>query len=344
MPSKRMKSKRILIVQTAFLGDVILTTPLIRAVKELFPDSFISFLLIPETKRVLENNPHINEVLVYDKRGKRGAGAFLGIVTEVRKRRFDLALVPHRSFRSALLTSLAGIPIRIGFDTSAGAFLLNRKVHYRSDVHEVERNLSLISQFNSTNRDFAPEMFPSPHDLASVHKMLAESNVREQDKIVAVAPGSVWPTKRWLPERFAQVCDLLISRAGAKIVLLGSEHDLVVCRQILSLMKEKPVVLAGTADVLLSAAAISLCSVVISGDSAPVHMASAMRKPVVAIFGSTVPEFGFSPYRVDDVIVQKKLDCRPCGIHGKRKCRREHFKCMKEITADEVFKATLSLI
>jgi heptosyltransferase-2 len=339
-----MKPKRILIAQTAFLGDVILTTPLIKAARALFPDSPISFLLIPQTRRVLDNNPHVNDVLVYDKRGRRGVGGFLGVVSELRKREFDLALVPHRSFRSALLASLAGIPIRIGFDTSAGALLLNRKVHYRSDVHEVERNLSLVYEFNPANRDFAPEMFPSPDDLSNVRKMLAESGIEEQDKIVAVAPGSVWATKRWLPERFAQVCDLLMSQAGVKVVLIGSADDLALCRQIASLMKEKPVILAGRADVLQSAAAVSLCTVVISGDSAPVHMASAMRKPVVVIFGSTVPEFGFGPYGVDQVIVQRKLDCRPCGIHGKKKCPREHFKCMKEISADEVFRAALSLI
>jgi heptosyltransferase-2 len=339
-----MEPKRILIVQTAFLGDVILTTPLIRAVRGLFPDSFISFLLIPETKQVLDNNPHVNEVLVYDKRARRGAGAFLQIVSEARKCQFDLALIPHRSFRSALLASLAGIPLRIGFDTSAGSFLLNRKVRYCSDAHEVERNLSLISEFNPTNRDFAPEMFPSPDDVSRVRQMLIDSGVREQDRIVAVAPGSVWATKRWLPERFAQACDLLMSRAKAKVVLLGSEDDLALCRQIAGLTKRKPVILAGTADVLRSAAAISLCRVVVSGDSAPVHMASAMRKPVVAIFGSTVPEFGFGPYGVDHVIVQRMLDCRPCGIHGKKKCPQGHFRCMKEITADEVFNAALSLI
>jgi len=339
-----MKPKRILIVQTAFLGDVILATPLIRAVRELFPDSFISFLLIPETKRVLDNNPHLNEVLTYDKRTKAGVGAFLQIVNRVRGKDLDLALVPHRSFRSALLAGLARIPFRIGFDKSAGSFLLTRKVPYRSDVHEVERNLSLVSEFNPPAQDFLPELFPSSDDLSSVRKMLTDSGVREQDKVVAVAPGSVWATKRWLPERFAQVCDLLMSRARVKVVLTGSEDDLALCRQIAGLMKEKPVILAGRTDVLQSAALVSLCRAVLSNDSAPVHMASAMRKPVVTVFGSTVPELGFSPYRVGHVIVQKELDCRPCGIHGKKKCPKEHFKCMKEITTDEVFEAVLSLI
>jgi heptosyltransferase-2 len=336
--------KRILIVQTAFLGDVILTTPLIKGLRGLFPDSSISFLLIPETKRLLDNNPHLNEVITYDKRKNGGVGAFLHIMEEVKKRNFDLAVIPHRSFRSALLTYLARISQRIGFDKSAGSILFTRKVTYRSDIHEVERNLSLVSQFNPLPVDSSPELFPSADDLSFARQQLFDSGIQEGDKMVAIAPGSVWATKQWLPERFAKVSDLLLSQAGIKVVLLGSDEDRALCDKITDLMKEKPLNLAGKIDILQTAALISLCSVLLSNDSAPVHLASAMKKPVVAIFGSTVPGFGFIPYKVSHLIIQKDLTCRPCGIHGKRKCPEKHFKCMKEITAEEVFRAVLSLI
>jgi heptosyltransferase-2 len=336
--------KRILIVQTAFLGDVILTTPLIKGLRGLFPDSSISFLLIPETRRLLDNNPHLNEVITYDKRKNGGMGALLRIVGDIRKRRFDLAVIPHRSFRSALLTCLAGIPERIGFDKSAGSFIFTGKVAYRSDIHEVERNLSLISHFNPTSIDSSPELFPSADDLSFARKQLFDSGIQEGDKIVAIAPGSVWATKRWLPERFAEVSQLLMNRKGIKVVLLGSEEDRALCDQMVNPLKEKPVNLAGRTDILQTAALISLCSVVFSNDSAPVHLASAMKKPVVVIFGSTIPEFGFAPYKVPHLIIQRKLSCRPCGIHGKRKCPEKHFKCMKEISAEEVFGAVVSLV
>jgi heptosyltransferase-2 len=339
-----MKSKRILIVQTAFLGDVILSTPLIGALRELFPDSFISFILIPETRRVLDNNPHLDQILVYDKRKKRGAGAFFQILSEIKSHRFDLAVIPHRSLRSALLTHLAGIPERIGFDKSAGHFLLTRKVAYLSDAHEVERNLSLISMFDPPLTDKSPRLFPSSEDVSYVRRLLLDSGIGEEDRIAAVAPGSVWATKRWLPERFASVCDLLMGQTGMKVALLGSPDDLILCRQIADLMREKPLILAGKTDILQTAALISLSQVVLSNDSAPVHMASAMKKPVVAIFGSTVSEFGFAPYGVDHVIVQRQLDCRPCGIHGKTKCPKDHFRCMEEITTSQVLEALISLI
>jgi heptosyltransferase-2 len=336
--------KRILIVQTAFLGDVILTTPLIKGLRGVFPDSSIFFLLIPETKRLLDNNPHLNEVLTYDKRGRKGVGTFLQILEQVKKHNFDLAVIPHHSFRSALLTYLAGIPVRIGFDKSAGSILFTRKVTYRSDIHEVERNLSLISEFESPPIDSSPELFPSADDFSFAHEQLFDSGIQEGDRIVAVAPGSVWATKRWLPERFAEVSQSLMDQSGIKVVLLGSDEDRALCDKIADLMKEKPLNLAGRIDILQTAALISLCSVLLSNDSAPVHLTSAMKKPVVAIFGSTVPEFGFAPYKVSHLIVQKKLPCRPCGIHGKRKCPEKHFRCIKEITAEEVFRAVLSLI
>lgn len=337
-----MEPKRILIIQTAFLGDVILSTPLIKALRELFPDSYISFLLIPETKKVLESNPYLDEILIYDKRKEKGSKGLFRIVREIKSRGFDLAIIPHRSLRSALLAYFSRIPKRIGFDRSAGSFLLTQKVTYIPDAHEVDRNLSLVLGVDHPSTRIFPEIFPSPDDYAQARKLLQDSGIRVDDKVVGIAPGTVWATKRWLPERFSEVADLLQQKAEVKVVFLGSEDDLELCQQIAVHMKTSPAILAGKTDVLQSAAIISLCSVVLSNDSAPVHMASAMRRSVVEIFGSTVPEFGFAPYGVDHTIVQKKMKCRPCGIHGRRKCPKKHFKCMKEITTDEVFKAVFS--
>ena len=335
--------KRILIIQTAFLGDVILSTPLIKALRELFPDSFISFLLIPETEKVLENSPHLNEILIYDKRKKKGLGSFLQILAKIKERKFDLAIISHRSLRSALLAYFSRIPQRIGFNRSAGSFLFTHKIVYPLNVHEVDRNLSLLSGFDFHQSDKIPELFPSPEDFSYARKLLHNSDIREEDKIVGVAPGSVWATKRWLPERFAEVADLLIKKAGAKVVFLGSKEDQKLCLEIANRMKEKPVILAGKANILQSAAIISFCKVVLSNDSAPVHIASAMKRPVVAIFGSTIPEFGFAPYGKGHLIIEKKMDCRPCGIHGRNECPENHFRCMHEITTEEVFEAVISL-
>jgi heptosyltransferase-2 len=337
-----MRHKRILIIQTAFIGDVILCIPLIKGLRKTFPDSFISFLLIPETKNVLENNPHLSEILVYDKRKNKGIGSFLQIITRVKQGEFDLAVIPHRSLRSALLAYLSRIPVRIGLDKSTGSFLFTRQVVYNNNVHEVDRNLSLLSDFSSRPKDTSPELFPSSEDFSYARKLLSDSGITEGDKIVCVAPGSVWATKRWLPERFAEVVDLLLREARTKVIFLGSEEDRALCESIAELMTGKPAILAGKTSVLQSAAIASFCKVILSNDSAPVHIASAMKIPVVAIFGSTIPEFGFAPYGVNHVIIQEKMECRPCGIHGKRKCPKEHFRCMRKITTEEVFQAVLS--
>lgn len=335
--------KKILIIQTAFLGDVILCTPLIKATRKLFPHSFISFLLIPETKNVLDNNPHLNEIIIYDKRGKdRGPKSFFKMVEKVKKENFDLAIIPHRYLRSALLAYLAKIPQRIGFDKGIGSFLFTQKVTYQNKLHEVERNLSLLNNFNNEPMDKAPELFPSPQDFSYAQELLQGSGIKRDDKIVGIAPGSIWATKRWLPQRFAEVSDLLIKKAGAKVIFLGSKGDEKLCIEIANLMKEKPVILAGKTSILQSAAIISKCKVILSNDSAPVHIASTMKKPVVAIFGSTIPEFGFAPYGEGHIIIEKKIECRPCGIHGKNKCPEKHFKCMTEITTQEVFEALLT--
>ncbi len=283
-------------------------------------------------------------MLVYDKRKKRGIASFIHTLSKIKEGNFDLALVPHRSLRSALLAYLSRIPERIGFDKSAGSFLLTRKVTYRSDIHEVDRNLSLLSDCGSDLENRTPELFPSPDDFAHVRKLLENSGVGGDDRLVAVAPGSVWATKRWLPEGFAKVSQLLMERSGIRVVFLGSEEDRPLCEEIAGLMPARPIILAGETDILQTAAAVSLCKALVSNDSAPVHIASAVKTPVVAIFGSTVPGFGFAPYGVSHAAVEKEIYCRPCGIHGKRRCPEKHFRCMKDITPGEVFQAVASLL
>ncbi len=336
--------EKILIVQTAFIGDVILTTPLIKAIKKIYPDSSLSFLLIPETREVLANNPGLDEIIVYNKRDKeKGIADFFSLVKKIKSKGFNKAFIPHRSLRSALLCYLARIPERTGFDTSAGSFLFTRKVKYKKEHHEIERNLSLLNNLKD-KKEFLPELFPSRDDFVIVENFLKDNKLNVDEKIVGISPGSVWATKRWLPERFAQVADLLIEESHARIVLLGSKEDEELCSQISDSMKTKPIIAAGEMSILQSVVLISKCRVIISNDSAPVHMAVAMRIPVVEIYGSTVPEFGFAAYGEKNIILEKPLYCRPCGIHGKNRCPEKHFRCMREITAQEVFEAVKSVI
>jgi heptosyltransferase-2 len=335
-----MNPDKILIIQTAFLGDVVLTTPLMKAVRKKYPKSKIFFLLIPQTEELLKNNPYIDRIIAYDKKGKeKEVFGFLNLVKMVKSSEFDLALIPHRSFRSALIAYLAGIPQRIGFDKSSGAFFFTQKMKYIQNQPEVKRNLSLLETDIPSENDCLPELFPSEDDFIYIEELFKSWDVKEENKIVGIAPGSVWNTKRWLPERFGKVAEALIEKLGAKVIFIGGKEDEKLCLEIASNMKSKPLIAAGKTSPLQSASLISRCKVILSNDTAPMHIAVARRVPVVAIFGSTIPEFGFAPTGKNDLVIQKEIYCRPCGIHGRKKCPEKHFRCMKEITTDEVFEA-----
>src|SRR5574341_1245749 len=314
-------TQNILLVQTAFLGDLILTTPLIKAVKKKFPDSKLTVLVIPQTAELLKNNPYVDEVMTYDKRGKeKSLNSFFHLVNRIRQSKFDLALVPHRSYRSSFLVFLSKIPERIGFDKNQASFFLTKKITYQKNWHEIERNLSLIESDELKVEEKYPELFPDKDNFDRVEDFLNENQVKTDSPLIGIACGSTWATKRWLPEGFAKVADWLIQKEKVKVIFMGSEEDEKLAAEICGLTQSKPVVACGKLSLLESAALLSKCKLLLANDTAPVHMAVAMKKPVIEIYGSTIPGFGFYPYGKGHVIIEKDLTCRPCGIHGHQKC------------------------
>ncbi len=335
--------QNILLVQTAFLGDLILTTPLIKAVKKKYSDSKLSVLVIPQTAELLKNNPYVDEVIIYDKRGtEKSLNSFFQLVNRIKQSKFDLALVPHRSYRSSFLVFLSKIPERIGFDKNQASFFLTKKITYQKNWHEIERNLSLIESDGLRIEEKYPELFPDKNNFARVENFLMENEIKSNDPLIAIAAGSTWATKRWLPQGFALVTDWLIEKEKIKVIFIGSVEEEKLAAEIRGLMQSKPVVACGKLSLLESAALLSKCKLLLANDTAPVHMAVAMRRPVVEIYGSTIPGFGFYPFGDGHVIIEKNLFCRPCGIHGHQKCPLGHFKCMKEISPEEVFQAVVT--
>jgi len=331
---------KVLIQQTAFLGDLILTLPLIQAARDVWPEAEIWALTIPGTAEILEGHPAVSGSLVYDKRG--GESGLPGLLRKARRLRqmsFDLALVPHRSLRSALLCRIAGIPRRVGFRAGAAALLFTQVVSHRRDVHEIERNLDLLRILNLNFTSSAPKIFPGQVQRQQAGDFLNRHGVRSDQDLVGVAPGSVWPTKRWSPDGFARVIQTLRKSRGVSAVLLGGAEDEGLCRQIAQLSGGDVPVAAGRLSPLAAAAVMEQCRVVVSNDSAAAHLAAAVSRPVVVIFGPTVPKFGFAPYGDEHLIVQIDVECRPCGIHGGRRCPRQHFNCMGEITPEKVLRA-----
>ncbi len=336
-----------LIVQTAFLGDVILTLPLVQVLKQSFPSAGIDIVVTPQAATLLQNHPALRGVFEFDKRGKdSGIGGLMRKVSQIREGKYDLAVVPHRSLRSALLVRLGKIPFRIGFHTSAGKILFNEVVRYEKSLHEVERNLRLLRPLGieATGAEY-PELYPADDDRRAVDDLLGLAGIKDRTKLIAVAPGTVWNTKRWLKERFVELSRKLLE-AGWGVALIGGGSDVSLCDGIVhDVASSRVFSTAGKLTLLQSADLIRRCRVLVCNDSAPMHLAVAVRTPVVAVFGATVPEFGFAPYGKYDAVVETKgLACRPCSIHGGDKCPISTFECMVKISADEVLSAVMQVV
>ncbi len=336
------KPEKVLVVQTAFLGDVILTLPLIQSIKSSFPDSLIDVLVIPGTAEILGNHPSVRAAIAFDKRGAdSGLGGFLRQARGLRQAGYDMAMIPHRSLRSAALARCAGIPRRIGFDSSAGCFLLTDQIAYDPSSHEINRNLSLLQALGikSSGQKF-PELYPSVADRETVDGFLAARAAGPGDNLIGIAPGTAWNTKRWPPDRFADLALKLLAEDW-QIVVLGGGGDERLLSRYFPPGKGSPVIDAtGKLTILQSAELIGRCRALVCNDSAPMHLAAAVRTPVVALFGATVPAFGFGPLGPRDIVLETRgLSCRPCSNHGGKRCPIESFVCMLNITPDQVVEA-----
>lgn len=341
-PENTEMVRRILIIQTAFIGDAILVEPLIRAAGDYFPQAAIDVLVIPAAAGLFSHHPRLDQVISYDKRGKeRGLAGFLDLLARLRKRRYDLALVPHRSLRSALLAWLSRIPIRVGFDTSAGSFLLTHRKMYLRPQHEILRNVSLLDVFGCEVRFSRPQLFLQPEERKKARELMPDAH-----KVIALAPGSVWATKRWPVESFVRLQEKILSDPQLGVVLIGGAEDSPLCRQIAGAGHERVVDLCGQLSLRESCALLERCAALVTNDSAPTHLGLAAGTRVLTIFGATVPEFGFYPYGEKNHSIEppRELDCRPCGIHGGRSCPIKTFECMRSITPEYVWRELMQVI
>jgi len=330
------KIKNVLIIQTAFIGDVILTTPVIGALSAVLPDARIDFLTIPKSSSVLANNPRLREIIIFDKKGRdSGILGLWRIAKMLEKNKYDLCIIPHRSFRSAFLAHMTRATIRIGFDRSAWKSRFTDIVTYNDDSHEIERNLSLLRPIAIKNPLIPPTLFSSEDDILFIGDLCRKRGFSDGDNIMAIAPGSVWPTKRWPEEYFNELCRNLTAE-GFKPVLIGSKEDAALCERISTNSEETPS-LAGITTLSQSYEFLTRCTGIITNDSAPLHLGMAAQIPVFAIFGPTVPAFGFAPFGEKSVIFERaNLKCRPCSIHGGNKCPVKTFECMLVLKPDQL--------
>ncbi len=333
--------KRILVIQTAFLGDVVLTTPLFRALRRRFPDARIDVLVTPAAAPLVEEDPHLDGVRVYDKHGRerlRGAGRRL-------RGEYDVVLAPHRSHRTALLAWLSRARLRVGFRDAGFSFLYHRRVPRPRERHEVDRNLELLRGLGLVPEpaDRVLHVGYTEQEAGEVDEILREAGVQASDPLAALAPGSVWPTKRWPAEGFGAVGRALAER-GFRVVLLGGPADRDVADRVAGAVGRAAVNAAGRTSLKALAAWMDRVRLLVTNDSAPLHVAAARGTPTVAVFGSTTLELGFGPFHRASRVVEVPLDCRPCGLHGRKRCPKGHFRCMQDVTPDMVLRACDALL
>ncbi len=332
--------EKILVIQTAFLGDLILTTPLIRELSILFPEAAIDVLTIPGTQIILKYNPYINRSLVFNKNGIRNkTKSFRQLVGQFRKTNYEIAISAQSSLTSALLMRQAGIPMRIGFDFQK---FLTTRVPYEQHLHTRERYLKLLSPFSENQFDSHTEIFWSDVEEEKASQLF---NViaAQHPFTIGVAPGSVWFTKMWPPEYYVGLIRRLAWN-DVGIVLLGGKAERELCNHIAQQAGVKVYNMAGILNILESTALIKKLHLLVTNDSAPMHIANAVQTDVLAVFGPTVKEFGFYPYRKNDRLLEVNLDCRPCGKHGGRYCPHGHFQCMRLITPKYVHQIASAML
>ena len=331
--------ERILVAQGGFLGDVVLTTPLISAVRELFPAAHLAVMVRPEARPLLQDHPEVDEVLVDDKRGAAaGPRGLARAAASLRRGRFTLALGAHKSARTALLLALAGIPRRVGFRQSKGCFLYHRLATRDRSLHEAERILCLLRALGEDPlRVRRPLRLGCADDSRrTAADLLARAGVGATGALFGVCPGSVWRTKRWPAEGYAALVRRLRETYGEPVLVCGGKEDARLAARVCELSDGRGVNLAGQADLRTFIAVVDRLSVLIANDSAPMHIAAARAVPVVAVFCATTPQQGYGPYGTAVCVVEKDLECRPCGRHGGRACPRGTEDCRWLVTVDDV--------
>ena len=323
----------ILIIHTAFIGDIALSTPFVRAVSDKYPDADLYYLTTPAGAALLQNNPLIKEIIVFDKKGKdKGLKGFFKTAKLLRKYKFHTVFILHRYLRSSFLGYFSGAKERIGFDVASGSFLYTKKIKYRKDLHEIDRLLKFV---DGETGKYKVEIYPSDINVGNIDAIWQKHGIKDQ-KIVAVAPGSKWFTKMWPKEYFDELINKLNGLKNVKIILVGGKED----KEIELKNESKAIDLRGATSLSDLAEILKRSDVLVTNDSSPIHIGSAFEKPfIAAIFGPTVKEFGFTPSNKKNTVIEiEGLECRPCGIHGHDKCPLGHFKCMREILPEKVFK------
>jgi len=333
--------KRILIVRTDRIGDVILSTPVIKALRKNYPKAYIAMMVSPAAFDIVDGNPYLDKVIVYDKDLKQKSWVdSIKFAFSLKRDKFDLVIILHPTNRVNLLTYIAGIKKRVGLDKKLGFLLTDKMPHVKQlgQKHELEYNLDLLRYLGIEVQDKSLFVPIKKEAKKWVDEMFLKNGLKEGDKLLVIHPAASCPSKIWPAKRFAEVADKLVQAYNLKVLIVSGPKDLAVVSEVIKNMKTEPINFAGQTSVSQLACILKRCRLFISNDSGPVHLASAVGAPVISIFGRNQP--GLSPKRwgpvgVKDVFLHKEIGCVECLAHN---CLRS-FACLDAISVNDVLSA-----
>jgi heptosyltransferase II len=319
--------KKILIIQTASIGDVILATALIESLHRSFPEAWLDLVVKKGNETLFHGHPFLHEVITWDKQSGKYTG-FLRLLKKVRQTQYNLVINIQRFFLTGLLAVFSGANETRGFSKNPLSFLFTKSIGHviGNNLHEVNRNHALIADI-AGHGDLKPKLYPA---ISDEQRAAGYST----GTCYTISPASLWFTKQYPVIKWVELIGKI--PPGIQIFLLGAPGDTALCEEIISLSGHPGIIsLAGKLSFLQSASLMKRARMNFTNDSAPMHLASAVNAPVTAIYCSTIPGFGFGPLSDNSKVVEidGKLSCRPCGLHGYRSCPEKHFRCGLEIDA-----------
>jgi heptosyltransferase II len=332
-----MSVQKILLIQTSFIGDIILLSTVIENMRTHLGEICIDILINQHSGGLYQGHPYVGKAWVWNKKENKHKN-LVKLIASIRKEKYDMVINFHRFFSTGLLTASSGAKFKAGFSDNPFSFLYQKSVPFpfEKGLHEVDRNHSLLraafpvlKEKELTRR---PVLYPSQEDVDLVKKY-------QDNPYLCLCPSSVWFTKQFPKERWMELISLLPSET--RIYLLGAPGDHALCEEIREGTDERVVNLSGKLSLLQSAALMKGAVINYVNDSAPLHLASAMNAPVCAFFCSTVTDFGFYPLSEFSWVVEIEdpLYCRPCGKHGYQTCPEGHFKCALNIPVQKAIHA-----
>ncbi|HLF20541.1 MAG TPA: lipopolysaccharide heptosyltransferase II [Bacteroidota bacterium] len=339
-----------LVVRFSSVGDIILSTPLLRVLRQRFPDGQIDYVTKKEYAELVRSNHNLNVTYEFD--ASKGFQGLRQLRQRIRSEKYNLIVDIHNNLRSSYLRSFTGAEVVIVNKRQFDRYLLVklRKNIYREVVPVSDRYIECVRKYGVKNDGRGLELHIPDDVLFGVSSKIARLALSRFEKVIGLCPSSRHFTKRWPEDRFTEVGVRFARNHQSKVLIFGGPDDVERCSRIAGQINaeagpERATDFSGQLTLLETAAAMQFCDVIVTNDSGLMHIADAMNKKLVGIFGSTVKEFGFFPQGPHSIVIERNgLYCRPCSAIGRSSCPESHFRCMKEISTEDVFQQTKKLM